>query len=691
MKHIDSGFDKGPTIFKEEITTQEGPLPYSKEPEGGVIEEEEEFVPEIAGVEYDEFIVQKEMSPEKLKPDITSQINVDAQEIREAPSGKDLTPRFEVDVSEVQKHEPLDLRLDLSAFKSSEESDEKEAEDVEVTGEVEIPSKLPEPDFDEQYEFKIPKEGYPYITDKQFAVDMSVRTEDEVSELPESEIASIISDRKEMERRESDVSLSDNEYPEKVDDVSISDSSEESPFTTKHPMPLKKEVEKTEEPKRIIGESDFDISLGTATEIATEATLGTETEPAPEVEKKPQKEELGGVVEPVEGEYVRSVLKQAVDEESPDEYDESIGAIPAKVFGDVYMEEVLRLTDKQIAADTTIQAVPGVESGEKEEAKPVIPEKEMPSAEEEEEYESGEDMKDGVPRPKRKIILERKKDKDKFKAYPEMLLPDEGEEVPKDGKYIYGKGSPRPKMKPFQKFDESESSESEETTSPSEGSFLIPSSDSHRQSEESVETSIRSPEEALDSTVEETTESESTIKEEFITKVESLEEQPQQLISVREYISSEEEEPKEFMSTTDSYDFDVRSETPIIETGFSAELELSRITEDEEPEETESESSEVSQESVQEVPGFTFRDETLQKIPEEGEMVDVSLEMPKGREKIPQEGEVIEEAFTVEESLQAEAGLHIEQEVIAKGGFAPSVGRKAEKLNNFLLLKFLTL
>ena len=657
MKHIDSGFDQGPTIFKEEIYSQEVPFSFYKDQDIDVIEEEDEdedeFVPEISGVEYDEFLVQKEMSPEKLTPDITSQINVDAQEIREGPPGKDFTPRFEVDISETQKHEPLDLRLDLSAFKSSEESDEKEQEDLETTGEVELPSKLPEPDFDEQYEFKIPKEGYPFLTDKQFAVDMSVRTEDEVSELPESEIASMISDRKETERRDSDVSLSDNEYPDKVDDVTLSDSSDEAPFTAKPSRPLEKHIEIIEEPKRIIGESDFDISLGTATEISTDVTMGTEVEPKQEVEKKPVVIDLADDNEPVDGDYIPSVLKQEVEEESPDEYDESIGAIPPKVFGDKYMEEVQKLKNQQMGIDTTVK---GSFESEKDKPKPLEPEEQ----EDENEFESDEDLKDGETRPKRKLILERKLDKDKLKAYPETYLPGEGDELPKDGTYPYGKGSPRPKYKPFQKSEDSETSESEETTSLSEGSFLVPSSDSHRVSEESLETPVKSPEEAVDST----TESESTIKDEFITKVESLDERPQQLISVREYISSEEEEPKEFMSTTDSYDFEVRSETPVIETGFSAELELSRITEDEEPEGTESESSEVSQESVQEVQGYGIREEPLQKIPEEGETVDVTVDMPKQRKSIPKEGEVVEEAFTVEESLQAEAGLHIDQEVI---------------------------
>ena len=664
MKHLDSDFEKGPTIFKEEITSQEVPFVIPKEPEKETTEEEE-FVPEISGVEYDEFLVPRPDSTEKLQ--LTTQINVDAQEVKEGPSDKDLKPRFEVDVSEAQVQEPLDLRLDLSAFKSSDESDEKEPERVETTGELEAPKK-PEPEFDEQYQFKIPKEGYPFLADKHFAVDMSVRTEDEVSELPESEIASMISDRKEIERRESDVSLSDNEYSEKGDDVSISDSSEESPYTTKKPAPFK-EMEVSEQPKPLIGESDFDITLGTPSEVSTDVTFGTDVAPTSDTKQLSQAEEAEA--DKSMQEYAETVLKQAVDEESPDEYDESIGAIPAKVFGEVYMEEISKLTEKPIAADAVFQAGPGVVSTEEDKLKEIQPDKEeSPIIDvEEEEYESGEEeIVDGVARPKRRFLLHERGDRDKLKAYPETYLADQ-DETPKDGTYVYGEGSPRPKLRHFQKLDDSETSESEATTSPSEGSFLVPSSDSHRQSEESIETPIRSEEEAQDSTVEETTESESTIKEEFITKVDSLDEQPQQLISVREYISSEEEEQRDFVVTADTYDYDVRAESPIIETGFSAELELSRITEDEEPEGTESESSEVSQESVQEVPGYTFRDEALQQIPEEGEPVDVTVEVLEERERMHGKGEVIEEEFTLEQSLQAEAqapaaGLHIEHEVI---------------------------
>lgn len=653
MKHLDSDFEKGPAIFKEQITTEDVPLAYPREAEKP---DEEEYVPEISGVEYDQFLVPREQSPEALQ--LTSQINVDAQEIREAPSGRDLAPIYEVEVHEEQSQEPLDLRLDLSAFKSSEESDEKEPERIDITGEIEAPGK-PEPDFNEQYEFKIPKEGYPYVADKQYAVDMSVRTEDEVSELPESEIASMISDRKEIDRRDSDVSLSDTEYPEKMDDVSISDSSEEAPYISKKPLPAKG-TEKSEEPKGIIGESDFDISLGTPSEISTDVTLGIELGATPKTEKetKLEKEEV---------EFISDAMKDAIDAESPDEYDESIGAIPAKVFGDVYMEEIAKLTGKPIAADVVFQAAPSAETSEKEKVKELQPEKdELASVDvEEKEYESGEEETDrGLGKPKRRFLLHEKKDRDKYKDYPESFYADE-EDALRDGTYIYGDGVPRPKLKLFQRLDESETSESEATTSPSEGSFLVPSSESQRQSEESIGTPIKSEEE--------TTESESTIKEEFITKVESLDEKPQQLISVREYLSSEEDEQKDFVSTGDSFEFDVRTESPVIETGFTTELmsDLSRITEDEEPEGTESESSEISQDSVQEVPGFTQREEPLHQIPEEGETVDITLGADKERGRIPKEGKIIEEAFTIEETQQTNAqapveGLHIEHEVIVK-------------------------
>ena len=648
MKHLESDFDKGPTIFKEQITTETVPLAYPREA-GKVESDEEEYIPEISGVEYDEFLVPRDHKPEQLQ--LTSQINVDAQEIREAPSATDLSPIYEVEVHEEQAHEPLDLRLDLSAFKSSEESDEKELEKLQVTGEIEAPGKS-EPDFDEQYEFKIPKEGYPFIPDKQFAVDMSVRTEDEVSELPESEIASMISDRKEIDRRDSDVSLSDTEYTEKLDDVSVSDASEDSPYITKKPVAVT-EIEKTDEqPKRIIGESDFDISLGTPSQISTDVTLGTEVEAALKTEKEPEfeKEEI---------EIISDAMREAMDNESPDEYDESIGAIPAKVFGDVYMDEVSKLTEKPIAADAVFQATPKGERPDEDKVKETQSEKEVDV--EDKDIESGdEETKD---KPKRRFLLHEKNDQDRLKEYPESFYADKDEAL-KDGTYIYGEGMPRPKLKPFQGQEESETSESEATTT--EGSFLVPSSDSHRPSEESVGTPVKSEEE--------TTESESTIKEEFITKVESLDERPQQTISVKEYLSSEDEEQKDFVSTGDSFEFDVRTESSLIDTGYSADLsELSRITEDEEPDE--SETSEISQESVQEAPGFTHAEETLGQIPEEGETetVDITLGADKERKAIPKDGGVVEEAFTVKETQQTEAqapveGLHAEHEVIVKIG-----------------------
>ena len=651
MKHLESDFEKGPTIFKEQITTEDIPLAYPREA-GKAESDEEEYVPEISGVDYDEYLVPRDQHPEQLQ--LTSQINVDAQEIREAPSGRDLAPIYEVEVHEEQSQEPLDLRLDLSAFKSSEESDEKEPEKVKITGEIEAPGKS-EPDFDEQYEFKIPKEVYPFIADKQFAVDMSVRTEDEVSELPESEIASMISDRKEIDRRDSDVSLSDTEYTEKLDDVSVSDTSEDSPYITKKPV-LAKETEKTEEPKRIIGESDFDISLGTPSQISTDVTLSTELEAASKTEKETEfdKEEI---------EIISDAMREAIDNESPDEYDESIGAIPAKVFGDVYMEEVSKLTEKPIAADAVFQPAPSAEKPKEEKLKETQSEKDEVAGidVEEQEYESEDERtQDGSDKPKRRFLLHERKDRDKFREYPESFLADDDEEL-KDGTYIYGEGMPRPKLKPFQGVEESETSESEATTT--EGSFLVPSSDSLRPSEESVGTPVRSEEE--------TTESESTIKEEFITKVDSLDERPQQMISVKEYLSSEDEEQKDFVSTGDSFEFDLRTESPVIETGFSADLsELSRITEDEEPEGTESETSEISQESVQEVPGFTHIEETLGQIPEEGETetVDITLGADKERKALPKEGEVIEEAFTIKGAQQTEAqapveGLRTEHEV----------------------------
>lgn len=612
MKNLDSEHEKGPAIFKEEIVVEDHTvLPTEEESQevdedvdgtskrGELLrqdtESSEEYIPEITGVEFDAFLIQKRQASE---PQITTAF--ESKQHLQAPLG------FTADV----------------------EIDEKIAKEKDIKTEIELK---------EEYEFKIPKEGY--ISDKHFGVDMSVRTEDEVSELPDSEIASLMSDRKaELERRDSDVSLSDREYSDKDDEnviISDTESETESPFTAKQVIRL--DDEKTK-------------SLKEKSESSDESSSSEESE-----------KHTG---EAEENQGMQTTEQEALDE-SYDE-SESLGAIPARVYGDQYMQEISRLRDRPVTQgperyQTTEEVLEETEQTPSdlralEKVKPKVydrPERHI-VASEDESSEGSESGESGEPEKKKKYILDsdEKEHKDKIGTVPEMYLAGEGDERPPYGEYPYGKGLPVPRLKLKRESSDSESDIPVETD---ESMFDATTDLETTVDLESTLEKGESPDAAVevsdrDTPGKTTDEDSSTIKEEFITLVDSLEMKPKHEMEVREYISSEEDEGQKTPHIHIRVEED-RSETPEIHTGFSEEMELSRITEDEEPQSDESSDSEstTSADSVRQVE-IPLRDDILHTVPEESESADVSME-------IPHEGEISDTSFDVEESFNVEGPL----------------------------------
>lgn len=606
MTNLDNEYERGPAIFKEEIVVEDHVVLPTEEETQEVdavkdtsqhgelkkqgTESSEEYVPEITGVEFDSFLI-----PKKGEAQITAD--------------------FE---SKTHARKPLGFTAD-----------------IEVDEQKEKPIK-PEIDLKEEYGFQIPKEHY--ITDKQFGVDMSVRTEDEVSELPDSEIASLMSDRKaELERRDSDVSLSDREYSDKDDEnviISDTESMTESPFTAK-------QVIKLDDEKVEVVEDKSESSEGSSGEKSSSSEEKESHKDSKEVDKDIDVNKAD-----------QEVLDESFDES------ESLGAIPAKVFGDQYMQEINRLRDRPITQgpeqyQTTeelaeqIEETPTDISG-LEKVKPKVYDKPVRHvvASENESSESSESEESDEYQRKKKYILDsdEREARDKLGTVPEVYLSDDNDERPTYGEYPYGKGLPVPRLKLKRESSDSESDMPVETD---ESMFdattdLESTLDKGESPEAAVEASDR------DTPGKTTDEDSSTIKDEFITHVDSLEMKPEHAMEVREYVSSEEEEGHKPYQPLIK-DEDERTETPEIHTGFSAELELSRITEDEEPESDESSESSSSAESVRQV-DIPLRDEVLQTVPEESESADVSME-------IPHEGEISDTSFDVDESFNIEGPL----------------------------------
>lgn len=612
MANLDNEYEKGPAIFKEEIIVEDHVvLPTEEETQEVDSAEEttkhgelkrqgtessEEYVPEITGVEFDAFLI-----PKKGEAQITAD--------------------FE---SKTHARQPLGFTADI-------EVDEQKEKAIK-----------PEIDLKEEYGFQIPKEHY--ITDKQFGVDMSVRTEDEVSELPDSEIASLMSDRKaELERRDSDVSLSDREYSDKDDEnviISDTESVTESPFTAK-------QVIKLDDEKVEVVEDKSESSEGSSREQSSSSE-----------EKESHKDS-----KEVDNDIGVNKADQEVLDESFDE-SESLGAIPAKVYGDQYMQEINRLRDRPFTQgpeqyQTTEELVGQIEETPAgisglEKVKPKVydkPVRHVVTSENESSESSESEESDEYQRKKKYVLDSNEREAiDKLGTVPEVYLSGDNDERPPDGEYPYGKGLPVPRLKLKRESSDSESDMPVETD---ESMFDATTDLETTVDLESTLDKGESPEAAAEASDRDTPgkttdEDSSTIKDEFITHVDSLEMKPEHSMEVREYVSSEEEEGQKPYQPL-IRDEDERSETPEIHTGFSAELELSRITEDEEPESDESSESSSSAESVRQV-DIPLRDEVLQTVPEESESADVSME-------IPHEGEISDTSFDVDESFNIEGPL----------------------------------
>lgn len=591
--------DNGPAIFKEEIVVEDHSLLSTEEEPLEVVQVDatskhgeltrqhtgssEEYVPEITMVEFDAFLIQK------------------------------VEPQFETNFESTTRTPPHDMFPHFTA-------------DAELHEQVvkEIPLK-PEFDLKEEYEYKIPKEGY--IADKPFGVDiMSVRTEDEVSEIPDSEIASLMSERRvELERQDSDVSISDREYSDKDDEnvvISDCDSDTESPFTTK-------QIIKMDDEKHDIVNGKSESSKET-----------------PEVKSTSSKPEKDYDVKTTED------LDDSFDET------ESLGAIPAKVYGAQYMQEINKLRDAPFIQGPEQYRTTFGETEQAEEAptdideleivKPKIYDKPVrhivASEDESEESSEGEDDDSGKPGKTKKYILDTDGDRDKVGVVPEFYISGARDETLPDGDYSYGKGLPVPRLRLKRESSDSESDVPVETD---DSLFDVTTDLETTVDLETTQDKGESPEAAVEESDMETPgkttdDDSSTIKEEFMTHVDSLEITPEHVMEVREYVSSSEDEGQKAQHITVE---EGRSESPEIHTGFSEELELSRITEDEEPQsdETSETDSTTSAESVRQVE-IPTRDEILQTVVEESESGDVSME-------VQQEWELSDTSFDIDESF----------------------------------------
>ena len=607
MTNVDNENEKVPAIFKEEIYVEDhSELPaeeYSQETEESSKPRElkrqgtgssDEYIPEITGVEFDAFLIEKQPEPQ-------------------------IFTEFETKIQPQQN---------FPKYTANVEVDEQSPREKPVK---------PEIDFKEEYQFKIPTEGY--MHERPYGYDMSVRTEDEVSELPDSEIASLISDRKAEERRDSDVSLSDREYSDKDDEnVIISDceADTEIPFTPKQDIKLDdKSVDKIE------------VKSDKSEESSDEKSSSTDSS-----DKSPREPKV-----PI------SAPAEQVDLDVSFEESESLGAIPARVFGDQYMQEINRLRDGPFNQGTEQYQEPESEvyKSEKtpsdtdniEKVKPAIyekPERNIIASDNASSESSDSDDQD-IPEKKKRYILDRDEpgSGDKFGTVPEFYMAGESDERPTEGEYPYGKGLPVPKLRLKRESSDSESDVPGETdesmfdnTTDLETTVDLETSPHKGESPDAViHISDR------DTPGKTTDEDSSTIKEEFITLVDSLEMKPEHMMEVKDYISSEEDEGQKYQPHVRVGED--RSESPEIHSGFAEELELSRITEDEEPQSDDDTSSTTSAESVRQVE-IPLRDEVLQTVPEESESAEVSME-------IPHEGEISDTSFDVEESFNVEGPL----------------------------------
>lgn len=551
MKNIESDYEKGPAIFKEEIFVEDTPILHAEQlptESTGTFESKSESGPKEVSVVPDsddsshDKVGDRAESPEAM-PDIVADILINEPEI-------------------------IDIKDDHDGN----------------YGEVLNDQEKSEMDVQEEYGYRIPFGGY--AADRQYGLDlMSVRTEDEVSELPDSEIASLISDRRpELERRDSDVSLSDREYSDKDDEnVIISDSDEDD-----KPTFMDKKEEKTgyfcKEPEE---KSDSGVS------DKTNANVVAPTAPA--------------------------TLDDSFEES------ESLGAIPARVYGLQYLEEINKFKGQPLAAELDSAGMHEVRSEDI-----VKPHVDLQASLEEKNSEGSssdsEVDKDAL-----------NKTEDEFKV-PRLKLEKESSDSESD--------IPR-------ETDESNLNITTdlETTVDLEGTF-----EREKTPDDDKITSDR------DTPSKTTDDDSSTIKEEFMTQVDSLDMKLQQPIQIKEYVSSSEDEVPRIQPGPYGL---VRSDSPVYESGLVDDMELSRITEEAEPDsdETSDTDSSTSADSVRHVE-IPVRDEVLQTVPEESESAEVSMEMPV-------EGEISDTSFDVDESFNVESPL-AKSTLMAQNAAAPS-------------------
>lgn len=551
MKNVESDYEKGPAIFKEEIFVEDTPILHAEQlptESTGTSESISESGPKEVSVIPDsddsshDKVGERAESPEAM-PDIVADILINEPEI-------------------------IDIKDDHDGNYGEGLNDQEKSE----------------MNVQEEYGYRIPFGGY--ALDRQYGLDlMSVRTEDEVSELPDSEIASLISDRRpELERRDSDVSLSDREYSDKDDEnVIISDSDEDN-----KPTFMDTKEEKT---------GDFC--------------------------KEPEEKLDSCVSDKSNANVVAPTAPAALDDSF--EESESLGAIPARVYGQQYLEEINKFKGQPLAVE--LDSAGMHEVGSEDNVKPHV---DLQTSLEEKNSESSssdsEVDKDAV-----------NKTEDVFKV-PRLKLEKESSDSESD--------IPR-------ETDESNLNITTdlETTVDLEGTF-----EKEKTPDDDKITSDR------DTPSKTTDDDSSTIKEEFMTHVDSLDMKLQQPIQIKEYVSSSEDEVPRIQPGPYGL---VRSDSPVYESGLVDDMELSRITEEAEPDsdETSDTDSSTSADSVRHVE-IPVRDEVLQTVPEESESAEVSMEMPV-------EGEISDTSFDVDESFNVESPL-AKSTLMAQNAAAPS-------------------
>ena len=533
MKNVDSAYEQGPAIFKEEIYVEESPI---------LNAEESSSRDTTDSSNPDDKTSDHRRSPEAV-PDIVEDI------IQEEPE-EELEDQLKLDLNEPRVKLGVDVREELG--------------------------------------YRIPMDAYG--AERVYGLDlMSVRTEDEVSELPDSEIASLISDRKaELERRDSDVSLSDREYSDKDDDdnVVISDSDEDS-------KPLYS-------PRKTQDKSSEDQS-----ESSTDSSK-SDRETQQEVTEQEQ-----------------TVLDESF------EGSESLGAIPARVYGDQYFQEINNIRGQLYAPDSVIA----------EHAKPADEPVNVPDFSQELIDLS---MQNVNKSDKESDSSHESDDEDK----PDITDNDEiliDIEVPE-------------KVAPvaFARLNldrESSDSESDLPNETRESNLDITTDlettgdlETTMEREEAHQAALAASD--RDTPSKTTTDDDSTVKEEFYTNVDPNA-APQQMILIKDYVSSSEDETQRIQLVA-MYPED-RSDSPVIESGFVEETELSRISEEHETDETSDTDSTNSADSVRHV-DIPIRDEVLQTVLEESESGEVSMEMP-------QEGDISDTSFDVDQSYNVESPL----------------------------------